>query len=336
MTRDVISRRKFGMVAGVTSIGVMASDPTSAANDVTGAAVQYSRGLIESPPTYYEVLEPIGESRKPPMVLISGGAHTGACYLATADGRPGWAHAFVRAGYKVIVPDWPGVGRSGYIPLGDLTGEVVVEGLGKIVASLGQPAIIMTHSMSGAYGWKLVEKYGQHIAKVVAVAPGPPGNIQTVSDIISETADTVVVRGSVTMTINLKQPVISDRNCVEVKLVGKSSQFPREHIGVYTSSLSPIPPRLLYQRRNVRGSQLKVSDFSNYRGKRVLVMTGTADVDHARELDGAIVEWLNQNGAKADFIYLGDRGIVGNGHMMMLENNSDALAEQVVSWIESA
>jgi hypothetical protein len=41
------------------------------------------------------------------------------------------------------------------------------------------------------------------------------------------------------------------------------------------------------------------------------------------------------NGARADFVYLGDRGIVGNGHMMMLENNSDALAEQIVSWIES-
>jgi hypothetical protein len=38
----------------------------------------------------------------------------------------------------------------------------------------------------------------------------------------------------------------------------------------------------------------------------------------------------------AEFIYLGDRGITGNGHMMMLEDNSDALAEQVLSWIESA
>ena len=66
------------------------------------------------------------------MVLISGGAHTGACYLATADGRPGWADAFVRAGYKVVVPDWPGVGRSGYIPFEDLTGEVVVAGLGRL------------------------------------------------------------------------------------------------------------------------------------------------------------------------------------------------------------
>jgi hypothetical protein len=43
---------------------------------------------------------------------------------------------------------------------------------------------------------------------------------------------------------------------------------------------------------------------------RILVMTGTADADHPRKLDESIVKWLNQNGAKADFIYLGDRGIV--------------------------
>src|SRR5262249_19496731 len=156
-------------------------------------------------------------------------------------------------------------------------------------------------------GWKLVENYGQHIAKLVAIAPGPPGNIQAMSEIASETADTVVVRGSTMMTINLKQAVVSDRNFVEVKLVGKSTQFPREHVGLYASSLVPIPPRLLYQRRNIRGSQLKVADLSNYRGKRILVMTGTADIDHPRELDGAIVEWLNQNGAKSDFLYLGDK-----------------------------
>jgi pimeloyl-ACP methyl ester carboxylesterase len=333
---NTISRREFGMAAGAAGVGVIASSKSVAAREPGGPPVNYASGLIESPPTYYEVLEPAGGSTKPPMVLVCGGGHTGACYLATVDGRPGWAQAFVRAGYKVVVPDWPGVGRSGYIPLDDLTGDLVVEGLGKVVRSLGQPAIVMTHSMSGAYGWKLIENYGQHIAKLVAIAPGPPGNIQAVSDIASETADTVVVRGSTTMTINLKQPVVSDRNFVEVKLVGKSTQFPREHIGVYASSLTPIPPRLLYQRRNIRGSQLKVSDLSNYRGKRILVMTGTADIDHPRELDGAIVEWLNQNGAKADFLYLGDHGIEGNGHMMMLEKNSDVLAGQVLSWIENS
>src|SRR5262249_57586422 len=103
--------------------------------------------------------------------------------------------------------------------------------------------IIMTHSMSGAYGWKLIEKYGQHIAKLVAIAPGPPGNIQAVSDIVSETADTVVVRGSTTLTINLKQTVVSDRNFVEVNLVGNSTQFPRDHLARSTPSLIPTPPR---------------------------------------------------------------------------------------------
>jgi hypothetical protein len=155
-----------------------------------------------------------------------------------------------------------------------------------------------------------------------------------VSDIISETADTVVVKSSVTLTINLRQPVVSDRNFVDVKLVGKSTQFPREFIGRYASSLVPIPPRLLYERRNIRDSQLKVGDFANYRGRRILVVTGTADADHPRKLDENIVEFFNKNGAKADYIYLGDRGIVGNGHMMMMEKNSDALAALVLSWIE--
>jgi len=48
------------------------------------------------------------------------------------------------------------------------------------------------------------------------------------------------------------------------------------------------------------------------------------------------VTWLNEDAAKADFIYLGDRGITGNGHMMMLENNSSALADQIMAWIEGA
>jgi pimeloyl-ACP methyl ester carboxylesterase len=336
MDNDVISRREFGTVTAGASIGLLAPTQSLAESVGSGAPVNYSRGLIESPPTYYEVLEPIGGSKKPPLVLSPGGAHTGTCYLAAADGRPGWAHDFVRAGYKVVVTDWPGTGRSGYIPIDDLTGEVVVEGLGKILASLGEPALVMTHSMSGAYGWKLVEKYGELIVKLVAIAPGPPGNIQAVSDIVSETADTVVVRSSVTLTINLRQPVVSDRNFVEVKLVGASTQFPRGQIGLYASSLVPIPPRLLYQRRNIRGSQLKIGDLSNYRGKRILVMTGTADADHPRKLDEGIVTWLNEHGAKAEFIYLGDRGITGNGHMMMLENNSTALADQIMAWIEGA
>jgi pimeloyl-ACP methyl ester carboxylesterase len=330
--QPVISRRDFGLSAAtalVASGGAAAAAPEA-------SAVIVSQGLVESPPTYFDVLEPVGGATKPPVVMISGGAHTGACYLATADGRPGWAHVFARAGHTVVVPDWPGVGRSGYIAFDSITGDMVVDGLGQVIASFGKPAIVMTHSMSGAYGWKLIEKYGQHIERLIGVAPGGPGNIQAVSDIVSETGDTVVVKSSVTLTINLKRPVVSDRNFVEVKLVGKSTQFPRDFIGRYASSLVPIPPHLLYERRNIRGSQLKIGDFANYRGRRILVLTGTADADHPRALDESIVTFLNSNGAKAEYIYLGDRGIAGNGHMMMMEKNSDDIAALLLSWLGQA
>jgi len=328
-----ISRRGFGLSAAtalVASGGVAAAAPPE-------SAVILSQGLIESPPTYFDVLSPAGGATKPPVVMICGGAHTGACYLSTADGRPGWAHVFARAGHTVVLPDWPGVGRSGYIAFDKITGDMVVDGIGQVIASLRQPAIVVTHSMAGAYGWKLIEKYGAHIDRLIGVALGSPGNIQAVSEIVSETGDTVVVKSSVTLTINLKQPVASDRDFVEVKLVGKNStQFPRELIGRYTSSLVPIPPHLLYERRNIRTSQLKVGDFTNFSGRRILVLTGTADADHPRALDEGIVTFLNANGAKAEYIYLGDRGIVGNGHMMMMENNSDAIAALLLSWLGQA
>jgi hypothetical protein len=67
------------------------------------------------------------------------------------------------------------------------------------------------------------------------------------------------------------------------------------------NGLSPVP------------LQLRVVDFSKFRGKPVLVLTGTNDLGHARAVDEPIADWLNANGAKADFIYLGDLGITGNG-----------------------
>jgi hypothetical protein len=33
---------------------------------------------------------------------------------------------------------------------------------------------------------------------------------------------------------------------------------------------------------------------------------------------------------------LGDRGVSGNGHMMMIENNSDVVAKLVLTWVEEA
>jgi pimeloyl-ACP methyl ester carboxylesterase len=49
--------------------------------------------------------------------------------------------------------------------------------------------------------------------------------------------------------------------------------------------------------------------------------------------DHCTVAYLRQAGVRTDFIRLADHGIRGNGHMMMLEKNSDDIARVMDEWI---
>jgi hypothetical protein len=46
------------------------------------------------------------------------------------------------------------------------------------------------------------------------------------------------------------------------------------------------------------------------------------------------VEYLEQAGVHTTFVRLADIGIHGNGHMMMMEKNSDAIAQVIVEWLD--
>ena len=301
-------------------------------------ALTHETGLITAPvPVYFETFAPAAAGGRPTVVMVHGGAHSGACYQRTADDRPGWAYLFAERGYRTVVPDWPGTGRSGYIPLDRLNGAIVVEGLGALIRALRAPVVLLTHSMSGCYGWRLLELHGDVIDAVVGVAPGPPGNIQKTAPVYAETESEIETEASGRrVRIDKTAPVVASRDFVERKLVGESRYFPRDRLAGYAASLRPIPPNIMLERQNVHGRQVRVSDPGKLAGKHILVITGTADLDHAREVDGAIVTWLKANGARADFCFLADRGIVGNGHMLMLEQNSDEIAGIILDWLETA
>ncbi len=301
-------------------------------------ALRRRAGFVADPATYFDVIEPRAATTEPPLLLIHGGSHTGACYLSTADGRPGWAYAFAAHGYPVVVPDWPGSGRSGYVPDAELTGELVVRGLGRVLQSLGRPAIVLTHSVSGTFGWKLLERYGPCIESLVAVAPGGPGNIMRPAEVLSESPELVevcTVHGGPVLRLHRNQPFVVERGFALKKLIGAGKRFPASCIDAYLARLTPTAPRLLLERVNYAGSALRVDEFEHFKGKRVAVITGTDDADHPTSVDRPIVEWLNQHGARAQYIALGEHGIVGNGHMMMLEDNSDEIAAAIHAWLQS-
>ena len=46
------------------------------------------------------------------------------------------------------------------------------------------------------------------------------------------------------------------------------------------------------------------------------------------------VGYLKQAGVDVSFVKLADIGLRGNGHMMMMEKNSDAIAQVIIGWLD--
>jgi pimeloyl-ACP methyl ester carboxylesterase len=293
-------------------------------------------GYVTSPaPLYYEQFTTAGDDDRRVVVLVHGGLLSGACYLGTPDGRPGWAHDLADHGHDVVVPDWPSIGRSGPVAEHALTGELVCAALGALLESLGRPAVLLVHSMAGPYGFRLVETHGHLIEALVAVAPGPPGNIQPRPTVASETDTEIEVLGPGTRWRFPKTGAfVATEQFVKDKLIGRdSTRFPRHAVDVFRAGLLPLPVPLVLERYNLNGSQLRVERPDNFAGLPVLVVTGSADLEHSRDEDGATAAWLTGLGADVEYRFLADAGITGNGHMLMLEDNSREIACSVAGWL---
>jgi pimeloyl-ACP methyl ester carboxylesterase len=283
---------------------------------------------------FYEELSPAGAGH-PVIVLVHGGGFSGSCYLTTPDGRPGWAYDFVRQGYRVVIPDWPGVGRSASVPPDDVSGQTVAQALGALLDHLGQQAVLLVHSMSGPYGFRVLETHGHLIQALIAVAPGPPGNIQPVSDVVrQDDAEMEIATPSVNLVIPRAGVWRPTREFVIRKLIGASARLDSGNVDGLLAQTAPIPVKLLMGRNNLRGTpQLVEERPDHFAGKPVLVLTGENDADHPRETDLATIDWLHGLGALADFYFLGDHAVHGNGHMLMSEDNSSQIVEIAAGWL---
>src|SRR6266705_3497556 len=78
---------------------------------------------------YVQFEIPVNKKRNaPPVIMVHGSSHTGACLESTPDGREGWYPYFVRKGVPSYVVDQAGRGRSGFDE------SVIHEGEAKVTA----------------------------------------------------------------------------------------------------------------------------------------------------------------------------------------------------------
>jgi pimeloyl-ACP methyl ester carboxylesterase len=285
--------------------------------------------------TYYEVL---GAGYGAPAVLmIHGGGATGACFRADLEGRPGWADLLATRGHTVWVSDWPGCGRSGNRVLTDIEYDDVVEGHRRLLRDvIGEPVVIVCHSMGGAVAWQLVEHEPDLVAGVVSVAAAFPGNLGSRSEILSEEGSVTTVRfvdSGAVFVVDRSRGYLYEDEYIFRQGIATSRHFPLALVDRMRAGLVPLPPKMLLQRMGVLPGLPSVDDPSGFQGLGVRLVAGSEDPAHTLSIERATSELLSGWGAHAEVVWLADLGIDGNGHFLFFEDNADdvlgVVAEQI-------
>jgi pimeloyl-ACP methyl ester carboxylesterase len=320
---------------------------------------------------YVEYMIPARGSQPYPIVMVHGGGQTGTNFTGTPDGREGWAQYFVRRGYTVYVVDqvargrsaywsqlygpvtssrfsfldqrfvaperyqqwpqahlhtqWPGAGQPGdpafdqfyasqfpslasFPRQQQLNRDALVALLDRIGA-----AILLTHSQSGAFNWPVADARPSLIRALVAVEPsGPP-----VHDIENtgapdwfKDAERTKISGLADVPLAYDPPLTGDSKL----------EFVRQE-----RSEGPDLARCWLQKEPARA-------LPSLARTPVVIISGEASYHAA--YDHCTAAYLDQAGVRNTHIRLAELGVHGNGHMMMIEKNSAAIAGVIAQWIE--
>jgi pimeloyl-ACP methyl ester carboxylesterase len=323
---------------------------------------------------YTEVWVPGTIRHPNPVVILHGNGQTGVDWLQTPDGRAGWAYHLVEQGFVVYMVDYPARGRSAYVPVAEPGGTTPIDGnlgirtaldleriwtnvgergdfplktnhsqwpgTGKmgdpifdefvrsqvqfagvstrlavdagvaLLETIGTPVILLTHSQGGGIGFNLTELRPDLVKAMVTIEPGGPQ-----------------MGGANTATV---EP--GPRNPNSWGLTTSPFEFD-------PPASSPADLNVALEERSERPDEVRcwlqvepARKLARWQNVRVLAISG--DGTYHRVYDPCIPKWLNQAGVRTDFVRLETVGISGNGHMMMLERNSDDIIRFIVGWIQ--
>jgi len=314
---------------------------------------------------YVEVLAPKDVRRPHPLVLIHGAGQTGTNWMGTPDGRKGWAEYFVEQGYVVYMIDQPMRGRSAWHPGDGPTrmftaaneefqftaianagtwpqakkhtqwpgegpskgkkGDPVFDAFyatqvetvisneatqqrnqdaGAALLDKIGPAIVLTHSQSGAFGWLIADARPALVKAIVAIEPaGPPFEA------------TIIGTGKARAWGPTDIPITYDPPVKDPSEIAVVRDTAADGPDLFVCWMQKAPARQLINLKNVP------------------VMIMAAEASYHQAYDHCTAKYLNQAGVKTEYIRLQDKGVHGNGHMVMIEKNNLEVARVVDEWV---
>jgi pimeloyl-ACP methyl ester carboxylesterase len=201
-----------------------------------------------------------------------------------------------------------------------LTQELNRDALLALLEKTG-PAIILTHSQSGAFGWPVADARPDRVKAVVAVEPsGPP-----FYDVETGASSTVPSPDWSRYRQGLSRPY----GVTAVPLTYSPALQKPSDLAIEEQSApdSPDVDRCWLQKSPAR-------QLPNLQKVPILILTSEAS--YHTTYDYCTAKYLDQAGVHPTWTKLGDVGIHGNGHMMMLEKNSADVAAVIARWLDRA
>jgi pimeloyl-ACP methyl ester carboxylesterase len=301
-------------------------------------------GTIPRGQMYIQYLIPQQVRHPYGVVLVHGGGAQMLHYMGTGGGAAGWAHYFAQEGYRVYLVDRPGQGRSPYHPdaLGPIgyaptyavlaneirkstqwpgTGMVGDPMLDQLLAQQNASPLdtAMEHGLWARAGAELLDKIGPSIV-LVHSAGGPfgwlaanerPNLVKAIVNV--EGFGAAFERGAAWGLTDV--PLAYDPPVTDLSQLATREVKPPAGSSVQPYKLQAEPARKL---KNLQAIPIAI-----------------VSADRSGRTQGpAAVAFLKQAGCDAEALALRDKGILGNGHMMMIENNRRQVFDAIRGWIE--
>ena len=212
--------------------------------------------------------------------------------------------------------DGPGKGQRGdpifdqfyasqvqYLGSNPMTQQLIRDAASALLDRIG-PAIIMTHSQSGAFGWAIADARPKLVKGIVAAEPsGPPFRNAVFSE------EPARLWGMTDIAITYDPPVTDPKQMAVVEQAAADG---------------PNLTKCMMQKEPARR-------LPTLAGIPILILA--AESSYHAAYDHCTSKYLTQAGVQNTFVRLETVGLRGNGHMLMIEKNNLEIADFIDQWM---
>ena len=248
-----------------------------------------------------------------PLLMWHGGGLSGVSWETTPDGRDGWQHFFLRRGWHVVVSDAVERGRAGWTQIPEQTGGTA------LTLTVDNP-------------WERF-RIGAGTGSFARGEVLPGNQFPTDRESYVNFMRQIVPRFTTTDDMTLAAYIAL------LERVGPSVVMAHSQAGLFAWRAAQARPDLV--RALVLVEPAAVGDAAQVAALRnvpVLLVYGDYIAQDSRwpaiRANGVrFGEAVRAAGGHVDVVDLPERGIRGNSHMIMMDRNSDQVAEVVQQWL---